>query len=301
MDKPQHLFLLGAAKCGTTALYSLLNQHPDICMSLPKEPAFFEAEFEKGRDYYLSTYFSHWSGQRFLGDSRNRNLYLPFVPERIKTFASAPRFVVVVRQPVERAISHWWHWHVRGEEPLGFEAAIDDNYRRLNRGPSFESPEEVRLYAESLNYTTGFSPYRSYIDSGYYAAQIKRYDSLFGQESIKVVFFEDLIRDPRGVASDIMKFLGVQIVNVELTNTNEAESRYVQRIMKFGRAAGLNPLISTATREKIKNIVQKLDESYGLAKSKIDESKKAELLKHFDPTIVDLESYSGINLDSWRL
>ena len=56
---PPDILILGAAKCGTSSLHAWLAEHPDICMSEPKEPKFFEAEFEQGFDFYRRRYFPH--------------------------------------------------------------------------------------------------------------------------------------------------------------------------------------------------------------------------------------------------
>ena len=72
-----------AAEAGTTSLYYYLSQHPDICMSHPKEPMYFWAEYESGSDFYLGKYFKHWNGQSHVGEASHRNLFFPFVPSRI--------------------------------------------------------------------------------------------------------------------------------------------------------------------------------------------------------------------------
>lgn len=100
-------FILGAAKCGTTSLHAYLGQHPDVCVSDPKEPFFFEAEFDRGATYYFNRYFSHWAGERIVGEARHRNLYMPYIPERILRFNPRARLIICVRNPTERAISHW--------------------------------------------------------------------------------------------------------------------------------------------------------------------------------------------------
>jgi hypothetical protein len=109
-------FVVGAAKSGTTSLHVYLDQHPDIFMSKPKEPFFFEAEYDRGFDFYYRRYFGGWKGQREVGESRHRNLYFPFVPARIHAYNPEARILAVLRNPVERAISHWWHWYARGRK-----------------------------------------------------------------------------------------------------------------------------------------------------------------------------------------
>ena len=62
--KLPNFFLIGTAKAGTTSVHYYLSQHPDVLMSDPKEPLFFQIEYERGLDYYLSTYFRNYAGQK---------------------------------------------------------------------------------------------------------------------------------------------------------------------------------------------------------------------------------------------
>lgn len=160
LTRPSFL-ILGAAKCGTTSLYKLLSQHPDIFMAYPKEPMFFAAEFHRGADYYWQTYFQGYSGELAVGEAAHLNLYLPYVAPRIKATLEKPRFIVMCRDPVERARSHYFFNRARDQEPLSIDAAIEENLRRLEKGPHFRDEKEAQLYADSLN-EEGFSKdYRS--------------------------------------------------------------------------------------------------------------------------------------------
>ena len=100
-----HLFLLGVAKCGTIFLSGQLDQHPDLHMSNPKEPFFFEAEYLRGLRFYQDKYFGGHELSQKTGEARHRNLLLPYVPKRIADSVMAPRFVVFLRDPVERTLS----------------------------------------------------------------------------------------------------------------------------------------------------------------------------------------------------
>lgn len=142
--KKVNLFVLGAAKCGTTTLHHYLNQHPSILMAHPKEPLFFEAEYECGNDFYHEKYFATWDGQPIQGEARHRNLYLPFVVPRIKAYApDDAKFLVILRNPVDRAYSHWWHNYSWGDEKKSFEEAIEDNLERLEKGHLFETEQDA--------------------------------------------------------------------------------------------------------------------------------------------------------------
>ena len=216
-------FLLGAAKCGTTALHYYLRQHPRICMSIPKEPYYFEDEYERGVRFYFNRYFAHWEGEPVAGESRQRNLYLPFVPRRIHAHNPDAQLVVVLRNPVERLVSDWWHWHSRGLEPLGLEEAVEENRKRLERGLSYEGEEGERLYRRNLN-NAGTSKYPTYLDSGHYAEQLARYLALFARARLHVVWCEDLRRDPQAAVAGIVRFLGedvAPVVSFDYTKLNQ--------------------------------------------------------------------------------
>jgi Sulfotransferase domain len=211
------LFLLGAAKSATTSLHFWLNAHPDVFMSRPKEPFFFEAEYDRGAEFYFRKYFSGWGGQRIVGESRHRNLYLPFVPRRIHRFNPAAKLLVVLRNPVGRAISHWWHYRSRQMEPLSLSEALCADLERIKAGHKFESEADATRYSK-LIYKDLRSPHRTYLDSGYYAEQIERYVDLFGIDRLHVVFFEELIAGQHTVMNGIFRFLGVDPPRQHLVN-----------------------------------------------------------------------------------
>lgn len=199
-------FILGAAKCGTTSLHGYLRQHPDICMSQPKEPFFFEAEWEQGSELYFRRYFSHWKGESVVGEARHRNFYLPFVPERLVQFNPQARLIVCLRNPVERAISHWWHWFTRGEEVLSFRDSIFSDWNRIQAGLRYDTTSIAKVYADTLRQDS-VGMFRTYIDSGYYHEQIARYLALFPRQQMKVIFFEDMVRNPQRTIQELCEFL----------------------------------------------------------------------------------------------
>ncbi len=197
-------FILGAAKCGTTSLHGYFGQHPDICVSKPKEPLYFESEYDRGASYYFNRYFSHWSGEPIAGEARHRNLYLPYIAERIFRYNPSARLIVCLRNPIERAVSHWWHWFSRKEEPLSLRHSIQQDWERIRAGPPYHT--SLGDYALSL-YPNPRGFVRTYLDSGYYYEQIMRYLSLFPKEQLRVILFEDL-RDPAGVMTGLFEFVG---------------------------------------------------------------------------------------------
>jgi hypothetical protein len=224
-----NLFVLGAAKCGTTSLHVWLNKHPEICMSSPKEPFFFESEFRLGISHYRKKYYAHWKGERFVGESRHRNLYLPYVASRVFSTSPGAKLIVLVRNPSIRAISHWWHWYSRGIEKLPLQEALDRDSERISAGYRYRTVAEIGLYELSLD-RRGVGLYRTYLDSGYYEEQIERYLAYYDRAQMKVVFFEDLVRRPKEVMRELFEYLGVSSRTVDDLNfeqLNKSEGDYM--------------------------------------------------------------------------
>lgn len=203
-----NFFLLGTAKSGSTMLHTLFDKIPDIAMSKPKEPFFFEAEYELGLEHYRKRYFSHWNGEPITGDARHRNLYLPFIAKRIAALNPNAKLVICLRNPIERAYSHWWHWYARDVEDLDFEQAVQEDLARIEAGWSGGTAHEMDVYKATLD-ATGKGIYRSYIDSGYYYQQIERYLIHFPQKQIKIILLDDLQQSSHTVIKELEAFLGI--------------------------------------------------------------------------------------------
>jgi hypothetical protein len=200
-------FILGAAKCGTTSVHGYLGQHPDICVSDPKEPFYFEAEFDRGGTYYFNRYFAHWSREKIVGEARHRNLYMSYTSGRIFRFNPSARLIICLRNPTERAVSHWWHWYSRGQEHLPLRNAIDADSERIRAGQFYDKPENQRIYSATLE-PDGKGYLRTYVDSGYYYEQIMRYLTLFPREQLRIILFEDIVYSPETIARELLEFVG---------------------------------------------------------------------------------------------
>lgn len=191
--KHPNLFFIGAMKSGTTYLTKLLSQHPSIFMVFPEEPSFF-VERKYLRKYYPDQWkkrlwtnedryfglFSEAGDEPLIGEgSTNYAKYpmIPGVPEAISDFNPASRFVYLVRDPVKRTISHYWH-NVR--------------YQAENR-PMVEAIRDDPEYGSVSNY----------------ALQLKRYIDVFGPDAISVLTFEDLLASPEETLGVLFQELGV--------------------------------------------------------------------------------------------
>ncbi|MCK4846189.1 MAG: sulfotransferase [Deltaproteobacteria bacterium] len=289
-------FILGAAKCGTTSLYAYLDQHQDIYMSKPKEPLFFEAEFEKGLDFYWEKYFSGWKGEKLVADSRHRNLYLPYVAERIHAVNPDARFIILLRNPIDRAQSHWWHYYRRGYEQLDFEEAVKADLERIGRG-LFNTPEIIGEYAdESGKEVSGrkLIRYRTYLDTGYYAEQIECYLKLFPSTSFKFVLFKDMIKDPIQVVTDVCEFLAI---DSDECARFDYSARNKGKHLKVRTYTASNLMKNFLYASRTGSIFDSLSNIRN--KPKIDSTLHEWLAEHFRPHNKRLEGIIGRNLDHW--
>ena len=301
MDCP-NFFLIGTAKGGTTSLYYYLSQHPDVLMSNPKEPWFFQVEYERGIEYYWARYFKGYAGQGVAGDASTRHLYLPYVARRIHATAPNARLAVICRNPVDRCVSAYWHSTSRGVETRPFDAAIEANLERMRCGPCFETEAEGIRYAEIANRSRvdlqrafGF-----YIEPGYYARYIELYQSLFGRDRIEILFFEDLQRDPNGTVNQLLGFLGLPPTTLQDASAqNEAVGSAAAWVFEFaGRMPGVNH-VSPQLKTKIKQIIGRLLRRGKQDRREVSLAARRQLAEHYRPHNRRLAEMTGRDLSHW--
>jgi hypothetical protein len=192
-----NLFLVGAAKAGTTSLYSELARHPAIYMSPMKEPHFFsriepsserKAFFPQVSDE--GEYLALFEGARnadLVGEASTSYLWDRQAAERINRVVPEARILIMLRDPVERAYSQYWNDVREGIERRPFLDALVEEQRS---GPGAWGVSSL------------------YIDCGRYADQVARYFDRFGTQ-VHVLFFEDFVGDQAGTIADIHSFLGI--------------------------------------------------------------------------------------------
>lgn len=289
-----NLFVLGAAKCGTTTVHRQLADFPEICMSDPKEPVFFECRYGRGLEYYRERYFAHWSGEPIIGESRHRNLYLPHVPRRIWSVNPDAKLLVFVRNPIERAYSDWWFHVVRGIEERSFDQAITAEAVRIKNGVSISSDAEVAEYCTTLG-TDPRGPFTSYLDSGYYADQLERYLALFPSDQLRVYQFEQLAGSQWRLFTDIREFLGLDPLDRDLFRPryeNIARPpalswRHLDRFLPWRRVRDSGGRL----RHRIRRL---------LGTGRIPRSTRDWLREHYRPHNQKLSSLLGRDLSHWR-
>lgn len=199
---PPFAYIIGAQKSGTTGLARYLEKNPQICVAKPKEPDYFSGQWQRGEAWYRER-FSPTSMTKVLLDASTSYSMAPIggipensgfshVPERIHACRPQAKFVYVMRDPVERAYSGYWH--------------------------------AVRAGHESRPLKDAISQHSGYIRGSRYPEQIESYLAYFPIESILFVEFRSFIRDPVSIVQRIERHIGVEPhpVQIESRKTNES-------------------------------------------------------------------------------
>ncbi|TML44735.1 MAG: sulfotransferase domain-containing protein [Actinobacteria bacterium] len=191
--------ILGAQKAGTTALYAYLLWHPGITGPAWKEVSYFDRHYRRGVRWYRG-HFPLRPGDRLVGEASPGYLFHPLAPKRVWATVPGAKLIALLRDPVDRAFSHYHHEVALGREPLTFEEAIEAEPERT-RG------EEERLAQEPGYFSHAWWDY-TYLARGRYAEQLERWLAVFPREQLLVVGSDELAADPRQTYAGALEFLG---------------------------------------------------------------------------------------------
>ena len=301
MAMPDFL-IIGKAKCGTTALYHALQQHPQIYMSPVKEPGFFTFEgqrpnfngpnddnFNRGFITHLSDYHRLFDGitdQKASGEAST--IYLSWYQiektvANIRRYIPQARLIAILRHPAEQAYSIFNYRRQLGREPLSDFAQA--------------------LAAETSPSRADWSPGCRYRQSGFYYQQLKHYYEQFPRQNIRVYLYEDWNRQPDLILQDIFSFLQVgappQPIRIERRNvTALPRSRALQTLLirpAFFKTI-LKPFLPKTLRGKIKDTAQRLNSFRPTA---LDVEIRAQLVEVYRQDILQLQELIGRDLTHW--
>jgi hypothetical protein len=195
--------IIGAQKCGTTSLFYYLSQHPELHLPTEKEIHYFDLNFEKGTRWYTQFFGSEPAyAQKFTGEASPYYLFHPFVPERVASLVPEVKLIVLLRDPVERAYSHYMHQRKMGNEPLdSFPEAIRQEESRL-----MSDYRKIKSGIPDLG--TAFRCY-SYLHRGLYYDQIKRWLNYFPLSQFHFIRSETFFQTPEKTMEAVQAFLKI--------------------------------------------------------------------------------------------
>jgi len=298
-DNKPNLFIVGAQKSGTSALAGWLSQHPQVCMSFPKEPGFL-AFGANGYPYpdgwgqpapasryvvtdernYLDLFSHAGPQQRVIGEASTWYFALPGMAQKIRDYNPHARIIVILRNPVERAYSAWCHARSDQLEPCeNFAAAL--------------ALEEQRGEVEFL---------LRYRRMGLYSEALAQYQAVFPASQLLVLFHDDVRTDPMAVWQTVCRFLDIDAAVLpafahRYNSSGLPRNRLLHKLLRSHR-------IKRITRKILPHAVaigtkQRLDRINLKMHPAMDARSRAELREYFRPDIKQLSQLTNRDLLSW--
>ncbi|KZR73246.1 sulfotransferase family protein [Prochlorococcus marinus] len=234
--KLPHFLVLGTQKGGTTSLQKILELHSHVFLPSCKEVHYFTLHYEKPASWYSGHYQkAKWFQKR--GDITPYYLFHPEAPLRIHSLLPRARLIVLLRDPVERALSQVFHARRHGFEKLGVEAALRAEEARLARGTLFSHQKH------------------SYLARSRYLEQLDRFEELFPRRKILILRSEDLFINTETIWLQILKFLNLPIkpLTMSLPRANSGK----------GESGGVKLEIRDRLKNELRTTVEGVKERYG--------------------------------------
>lgn len=200
--------IIGGQRCGTTSLYYNLVRHPCIAPAFQKEAHFFDVNFNRGLSWYRSLfptsiyryYVERMRGRAFsTGEASPYYIFHPHAPKRIFDALPHVKLIAILRNPVDRAYSHYSARVRRGIETFSFRDAIEREEERLGG--------ELERILEDESYYSPRHRLFSYLSRGIYIDQLRRWMDLFPREQFLILKSADFFADPQAVLNRVTDFL----------------------------------------------------------------------------------------------
>lgn len=213
--------IIGAQKSGTTSLYSYLEQHPRLFSAKKKELHYFDSPNPTPSKEYLENFPKSYFTRFISFESTPRYLYFPGVAKKLKLFDATLKFVVILRNPVDRAFSAWNMYRQWLDNPN-----IRSRFEKLERSSPLEKINSL-LYAEkfpsfaewvAIEMDENFNQHiiePSIIRRGYYADQIREYYKFFEPSKFLFLDFEEFSTEPLSVLNKVCDFIGINTFEEE--------------------------------------------------------------------------------------
>ncbi len=292
MIKLPNFICVGAQKAGTTTLHDILKQHPDIYLPELKEAHFFDQEerYSKGLDWWINTFFTGYKDEKIMGVMTPEYLYYEEVPARIlDDLGNEIKIIVILRNPVERAYSHYQMSVRRGFETMSINEAIESESARIVKG-EFERN------------------HFSYISRGLYSNQVSRYLNIFPKENILFLSFEnDIVKNIDTTITKIEDFLNVDSIklNTDLKSNSASKPRFKFINTLLYRQSILKKILklffsSKTVKIKIAQFIDRLNQKSTVKKRLSKEYKKGIIDTYFLKDIENLEIVLSKSFDDWK-
>ena len=194
-----NFIIVGGQKCGSSALYKFISQHPDVKRAFVKEPHYFSGEFSSKSKLWYRAQFPRVKAHQQTGEASPSYCTHPLAPKRIKEQIPDCKLVFIVRNPVDRAVSNYYHSVKYGVEDLDIEKAFDRPMELFD--------EEYQKMADNPTYKSSFYNRHAYIHKGLYMFHLKRWTNQFPRHQILILENENLLIQPQQTYDKLCHFL----------------------------------------------------------------------------------------------
>lgn len=201
--------IVGAQRCGTTSMYNYVTSHPHVVRALTKEVHYFDVNMARGWAWYASHFVTECRAESRLrvglptvtGEASPYYVFHPHGVRRLREALPNTKIIVMLRDPVQRALSHYSHERMKGWESASLEEALALEESRL-------SGEVESLLADETYQSFGHQHY-SYRARGDYLPQLQRVHEHYPPEQVFLLNSNDFYRDPDASYRSLMRFLGL--------------------------------------------------------------------------------------------
>ena len=275
-ERQVNLICVGAQKSGTTTLYTILTKHPEFTFARIKEVQYFAT------DPYTADhrkYHANYRGRvlrRWIADFTPRYLAHPEAASRIAAYNPDTHIIILLRDPVQRAISHYQMKIRNGNETRSFA-------------------EVVRSDTEALKHEMTVETGQSVVGRGLYAAQIARYDALFPRNQIHLMRFDDLVKHQEVTVNALLSELGS--TSITLTETVHANPAFEPQLKRVWKVVSRLPMVYTARlRMVLRNQSRR---SIAQTTPPVDEATLKVLRAFYREDQLALQTRTGWDLSDW--
>lgn len=289
-------FIVGAPKCGTTAMYCYLKQHPEIFFPEKKELHYFGSDLEspwfiRDKNIYLSMFLSAKNEKR-IGEASVWYLYSKLAASEIKAFCPNASIIIMLRNPMDMLYSQHSQFLFNGNEDISdFETALN---AEKDRKQGLQIPQKA-------NFTAGLF----YRETVKYSEDVHRYISIFGRENVHIIIFDDFNHDTAKSYKETLCFLKVnesfqpsfQVVNPNKHVRNRALNNVLQKPPSFPLVLS-KMLIPRTIRRILRDKLQQLSVQY-TPRPPMDLHVRKRLQAEFAPEVERLGKLLERDLSHW--
>jgi hypothetical protein len=277
MTKPPapDFILVGPQKCATTWLYECLYEHPEVLLPETDSVHYFDMNYNKKEAWYQK-FFSEYDGETIVGEETPSYIRDQRAPKRIAEVLPDVKLIFTLRNPIDRAYSHWWHERSKNKHVFDF----DDVFHN-------------------------YDLYNDWVVPGLYYHHLSRYQEYFPTEQIKVCFFDDLVDDDLAYYQDVCSFLNIDtdyVPDYIGDKANEGRYRFDKGSIFWTLTNGFKQLAPGPIIEALRPIHNRIVDMMA-SQTEYEEGMDTNVRRRLEPHFVDdvsrLSDYTGRDLDHW--